>query len=393
MSEIPQDANEPASAPAQVQPAPAEQPAEVHAPAAQKPVRVAWVAGKETIDRFGNTLQPMAVGLMDELVELVVLCPAGCETRGLPCPPLEVIQYPRLNWPRLHPRRLEALAAEVSSRKIELVHALDVSAAALARRLAELAGVSYLLTAYSLGDGRRLGRLDSRGAGVLAASTAIQKDLLEHHVATAQKVHLLRPGVYQARHANCFSELGRRAAVIAGGDLGSFSAFDAVLECFARPHVRKYDCVFFIIGSGKAERRLRARSEKLGLRSDLTFVDRPPASRMPELLKGADIYISPSPSRSLNMEALLAMAAGVPVLAARSDAADFLQEGKTAMLFQAGNPADLTGKLTSLLDDRASARSLAESALSYLRENHSPARMVVWLASIYRQAAEMRPPQ
>ena len=53
------------------------------------------------------------------------------------------------------------------------------------------------------------------------------------------------------------------------------------------------------------------------------------------------------------------------------------------MLFKKGQAEDLTAKLVSLLEDRVLARSLAENALAYLRENHSPANMVAEVARIY----------
>ena len=86
------------------------------------------------------------------------------------------------------------------------------------------------------------------------------------------------------------------------------------------------------------------------------------------------------------MQSLLAMAAGVPVLAAAGKSAnDFLRDGETAMGFTCGDYAELTVKLSAMLEDRASARALAENALEYIRRNHSAAANVTALASMYRE--------
>ena len=42
-----------------------------------RPVRVAWIAGPESFSRYARALEPLIVGLMDELVDVVVFCPEG----------------------------------------------------------------------------------------------------------------------------------------------------------------------------------------------------------------------------------------------------------------------------------------------------------------------------
>ena len=228
---------------------------------------------------------------------------------------------------------------------------------------------------------------------VLAASAPILKDLRRHHVASAQNMHLVRPGVYQVKHATCFIEPQYSITIVAGGSLDDYAAMASVIRSFADISTRKYDCAFFIIGNGHHERPLRLLAERLSLQHQLTFADRQPTAQLPGIFKAADIFISPSPPRRLDVHALLAMAAGVPVLSGGEGAGDFLRDGQTAMLYRKNDSAALTAKLLSLLEDRARTRSLAENALAYLRENHSPAHMVGELAKIYRQAlAEKKEP-
>jgi len=133
---------------------------------------------------------------------------------------------------------------------------------------------------------------------------------------------------------------------------------------------------------------IREQAHKLGLLHELTFVDRPSGTQLAGIFKAADIYISPADQRDIDMNSLLAMAAGVPVLATASGASDFIIADKTALLFpQADSPA-LTELLCTFLDDHAAASAIAASALDTLRARHSPAGMVAKLADIYRQAAE-----
>ena len=348
-------------------------------------LRVVWVAGTETLERMERVLQPLAIGLMDELVELIVLCPEGIDTQELPSPPIQIMRYGRIPWLAFRSRTVRSIAGQLQDKRVALLHALDAEAAGLTARLAVSADLPYVLGSFSLDDGPGLRSLVRRPAAVLAASEPIRQNLLEHHVAPVEKLLLVRPGVYQVRHATCFNNPQHSIAIVAGGELGDYDAFDAALRTFAELVSRDYDCSFFVIGNGPAEKPLRARAEELGLRRRLSFADRQRTSQMAGILKAADIYIAPCTSPSIDFWSLLALAAGDPVLSGGPGASDFIIDDRTAVTFGPGNSSELIAKLTALLADRAATRALMENALGYLREHHSPAQMVAKVAQTYRQ--------
>ncbi len=351
------------------------------------PIRVAWVAGPETPQRLGAILAPLAVGLMDELVEVVALCPRTGGEPQLPSPPLDIVPYTPERWLGASRGTVEALGAELHKRKIAVLHCLEAAPWRLTARLSARANLPVLVSSYSLRDVGKLGRLPAGVAGVLAPSTPLKDELVHSGVAGEDRVHLLRPGVLAARHSTCFTEPQCRASILAAGVLSDLPAYEALLRAFAAVRDSQHDCAFFIVGSGKAEREIRALAEKLALRHELTFADDQPLERLQDILKGADIFISPTASPALDLPCLLAMAAGAPVLGVGGGVDDFLKEGETAWLFGQGQGDEITGRLMQALDDRASARALAESALTYLRTHHSPADGARRLAAIYRRAA------
>ena len=349
------------------------------------PVRVAWAVGPRTFDRYARVLQPLAVGLMDELVELSIMCPPAPAIQpplGMPC---EVVPCPVRGWLGYRESGIERLGEVLRRWKVQIIHAVDASAAELARQVALDQDLPYVVSSFDLADARRLREAAGQADLLLAASQPIA-DALAPRGRSDSRIRLLRPGVFHVRHATCFQEPDNSVAIVAGGPLENLRAFDTVLRCFAELAARKFDCVFFVIGSGRAERKLRQQALRLGLGPRITFIDAMSMEQLARILQDADIYITPAVQRSIDMQSLLAMAAGVPVLAAAGKGAnDFLRDSQTVMSFACGNHEELTAKLSAILDDRARARALAEGALEYLRLNHSAAGNVTALAGMYRQ--------
>ena len=353
-------------------------------------VRVGWIAGRDTLEYYSRILKPLAIGLMDELVEVVIFCPQQAEAEDYPCPPLQVVRYGKLQWLIFQTHTLETLVEEVTSRKIETLHALEGCAAPLARDLAKAAGVNYLVSSYAPADVRKIDGMNGRSAGILAAMQPVCDAIKERRVVATDKVHLLRPGVHQVRQATCFDKPSHSAVIIGGGSGMDVAAYDAMLRSFADLRTKHPDCAFFVLGGEAHESHLRMMAEKLHLRNDLTFVDRQPTWQLAGIFKAADIYVAPMPLLRLDMYALLALAAGIVVLSPSDDINDFLIDDQTAIRYRSGNSADLTRQLRKVLEDAKAAQALADRALSYLRSHHSPAVMVSELARIYRQAATVR---
>jgi len=347
-------------------------------------LRIGWIASEAALRDFSRVFRVTAIGLIDELLEVVLFCGERCSVGEMAKAPTDVIRF---SWPRWFvKRRIARLAAQVRRRKIDLLHALDARAVEVTRAVAREVGISYVVSSHDLDDARRIGTLEDRAAGVLASSTPIQQNLLEHHVTTAEKISLVRPGVHTASRPTCFCESGRHIGLVAGGPMDREREFEPVLRAFAELHERKFECAFFVMGGGPAERRIRRRVSALGLNHELTFAATKSLSQFAGIAKAADVYVSVAPRPQLTLRALLAMAAGTVVLSPEDPAADFLIDGQTAMLFRPEDPAELTTKLVALLDDPDAARSLAQGGLDHVAATHSPSDAARAVAEIYRRA-------
>lgn len=352
-----------------------------------EPLRVGWVVPPGSAVRMGRILEPLAVGLLDELIEPTLIAPNCGEMGRIPSPPVRLVEYERRRW--YQPRRLvwDPVAEQIDPLDLDLLHVMDPEALDVANHLAAACQLPLGMTCLSVRDAGAVHRLNEFGRFVVAISEQILQAVRAQRALPVARIYRVHPGVYPVRHATCFTRLDTPLAIMAGGPLENFHACQAVLRCFAKIRDLQPEVLFFLTGSGPAERPLRGLAEKLGLIDVLTFVSGQADPQMAGILPAADIYISPSPTRWYDLHALQAMAGGVPVIASNRADEDFLIDGHTARLFDPDRPEQLLEALAEMLEDRAATRALAEGALGYLREHHSVWQMVEATAGVYRDAA------
>jgi glycosyltransferase involved in cell wall biosynthesis len=351
--------------------------------------RVAWVVSGSTCLRLGRTLGPLAVGLADEGVQLVGVCGDDAPPSTFADWPMDVIRFFMRRWFR-PARAIAKLADELRERGVELLHALDVEAGQVTALLAGELNCPHVVSSYSLGDGRLIGRMGVRPAMVLAAGGAVQDDLVRSYCIPSDRVKVVAPAVYQVSDAGCFNHPGRCPSVVTSDIFDDYGATAAVLDAFAKLHSSGIECLFFAVGNGPAENMLRKHAEKLGLCGSLTFVDRLDSRQLAGVFKAADVYISPRGASSINLDALLAMGSGAVVMAPEDHVSDFLIDGETTAMFRSRDARDIAERLGELLSNREKASSLAEGALEYLHANHRPYRTVQSVGEIYRNVLTAR---
>jgi len=347
-----------------------------------RPLRVAWVVSGSTCLRLGRTLGPLAVGLADEGIQLMGVCGEDAPDSTFADWPMNVIRFSMRRWFRPG-RAVAELAENLRQSGVQLLHALDAEAGQTTALLAGELNCPHVVSSYSLGDGRLVGRMGVRPAIVLAAGRAVRDDLIKSHCIPSDRVTVVNPAVYQVSDAGCFFRTDRCPSVVTSDVFDDYGATAAVLDAFAKLHSTETDCLFFAVGNGPVERMLRKHAEALGLCSSLTFVDRLDSRQLAGVFKAADIYISPRGTSSINLDALLAMASGAAVLAPEDHISDFLIDGKTTAMFRSRDALDLAEKLAELLGNRAKTASLAAGALEYLAENHRPWQAVRSAAGVY----------
>jgi glycosyltransferase involved in cell wall biosynthesis len=113
------------------------------------------------------------------------------------------------------------------------------------------------------------------------------------------------------------------------------------------------------------------------------FADR---EKLKSHLKRASLLVLPSLEDNCPMVVLEAMAAGVPVLAAKvGGLPDLIEEGKNGLFLDPLDPASMRDGMSKMLDNPAMAAKLAEFAKERARERYHPSVIAGRHVEIYRE--------
>ncbi len=106
------------------------------------------------------------------------------------------------------------------------------------------------------------------------------------------------------------------------------------------------------------------------------------------LLRGCDVFCSPSWAESLPLSLLEAMTEGLPIVAtAVGGCAEAVEDGRSGLLVEPRNASALAVALTRVLEDRGFAGSMGSAAREIALERFTFDRMVEGTLSVYGGAA------
>jgi PEP-CTERM/exosortase A-associated glycosyltransferase len=178
------------------------------------------------------------------------------------------------------------------------------------------------------------------------------------------------------------------------GFIGSFYAYeglDVLLRAVPLLAARMPDLRVLLVGGGPQDQALRKLAADLKIEDKVVFTGRVPHEEVPKYYDLLDVLVYPRHAMRLTdlvtpLKPLEAMAQG-RVLAA-SDVGGHLEliaDGKTGVLFKAGDPAALADKLADLLDTQESWPALRAAGRHYVETERNWSVSVARYKSIYGQ--------
>ncbi len=209
---------------------------------------------------------------------------------------------------------------------------------------------------------------------------------------TFQRDYLARQGVPadNVRRISNFSAFDPVAAprcrdpvtrIAAAGRFVPKKGFDLLLRSFQRPAAAGVQ--LYLAGAGPERRRLVKLAAALGLAEKVHFVGW--QDDMRRFLPAADLFVLPSREEPFGFVLLEAMAAGLPIVAARCHGPREILDEDSAWLCDADNEAALTAALEAALADPAQRRRRAQAALALFRQRYTVDKVVPQFERLYRE--------
>jgi glycosyltransferase involved in cell wall biosynthesis len=306
---------------------------------------------------------------------------------------------------RPHPLRdlQAARACAAFSRSLDLVHGHGLRGAWIGALAVTSSRKPLLFTAHNLAPAATgLSRLllksvIRRAARVICVSRSVAETLAPYGL-TPEKSVVIPNGVDPALFTRDVDrdEVLRQAGlslpaaegweaplvVTAVGRLAPEKGFDLLVEAAALA-AREADHIYFLLaGAGPEEARLHELIARHGLAA--RFVLAGYAEDVPAILRASDIVAVPSRQEGQGLAALEAMAAGLPVVAARvGGLVETVQDGATGWLFEPGDPTALAAEILRLARDRRMRSQIGDAARSLVEEAYTLDRMIERTIQVY----------
>ncbi len=353
--------------------------------AQKKPLRPVLIASEHTVYEYSTFLEHLLVGLADESVPVALVCPTDSDVDSIISGAVEIIRHPGLKLPLIGWLNRNILIEQLAKFKPTVIHCLCKSYATLTRQIAHQLDLPYLLMVNSLQ--KKWGNFAvslSHCAKIIVPAKSIAANIAKVHPRFAERTEQINIGTFVEQYCSCFNKPSRLACLVVAYPLDNADDFENLFSAARHLVIDGYEFMMVIIGDGKAEGQLRKLLAALGLTQVITIVPRLKPWR--PVLSAGDIFIQPQPIKSFNPLLLEAMSVGSAIAACKGGVDDLIIENKTAIVFDPADELSIYNCLKQLLNRRELARQIAKNAQHYLRENHSPSKMITATLQTYYDA-------
>lgn len=340
------------------------------------------LVGDRCFDYYGSVIANLLGALTNMGLNTGIVCSEKIRDAGAIPQGVEVLIHPEYKLPLLGQQNLKALLGKLDNCKPDILHCFCGKTLPLCVSAAKAAELPFVLTLNEMAklpDGQTL-------AGGNCAAVAVPSETVGDYVRKNIKkykgtVQQIRPGCYAENTCACFREPEQLTSMLVVHPLKSLAELSPLFNAVRHLAIDGYEFVLVIIGTGKAELKIRKHLKTLGLSHIVNIV--PTLNRSRAAFSGADIFIRPRPVNNFDAYLLEAMSVGTAVAACTGGVDDLLINEQTTVLFDPEDELSIYAILQRLLDDKTASRNLAGNAQRYVREQNSVNAMAQAYLNLY----------
>jgi glycogen(starch) synthase len=284
----------------------------------------------------------------------------------------------------------------------DIVHAHDWMTAWAGDTLTTLFGVPLVATMHATERGRHGGHvppglpasinsmewwLTYQAREVIACSKFMVREVVDAFELPPDKVHLVPNGVDPSGWPSRSPTAGDPPLVVAWGRVQYEKGFQVLVRAIAalRHRVPALRCV--IAGRGTYLPELQSQIDVEGVTDVVELAGFVPDHELHDLVARASCIVIPSLYEPFGIVALEGMAAGAPMVVARTGGLAEIVDGTGAgLLFEPGDHHDLAAKIQVVLSDPDLAAAMCRDASSLIHERYSWDAIASSTHSVYTAA-------
>lgn len=165
--------------------------------------------------------------------------------------------------------------------------------------------------------------------------------------------------------------------------------FHKGLEYFVRAaNYFSEDVKFVLVGTGDFREELEKIVGEEDLKEKVIFAGRVSNEELPNYYAATDVFVLPSVSRleAFGIVALEAMASEVPVVVSDIPGVrDVITEGRNGLLAEPMNPADIGGKVRTILENPELAKRMGKNGREWVLENFTWKKVAADIEKVYEK--------
>jgi glycosyltransferase involved in cell wall biosynthesis len=350
-------------------------------------VKPVFLVDRLVFQEYAPYIRRILVGLAGTAHTSALVCPATVDAQGILCPSVEQIEHPALRLPFFWNQNRKVLLDRLLRFKPTILHAFCPGQFHLAHWLSSRLQIPYVVTYHKNPLHRGyFERCIRHAARIIAPSKTIADHLDHQYPGMRDRIERIHIGSFIEDRCSCFSRPENISSLIIAHPLNSFEIFEPFLNAVRHLVLDGFEVMVAIMGTGKAEKAIRAHIRKLGLTSIVTVV--PPMRPVRNILSGADIYVYLSDKHYFDAQLLEAMSVGLAVVGVPEKVSGLMMEGQTAVSWDPTDELNIYGCLKTLLGQREKSRQLALNAQAHLRQHNSVSGMVDRLINTYIEAQQ-----
>ncbi|WP_060665001.1 glycosyltransferase family 4 protein [Bacillus sp. CHD6a] len=276
-----------------------------------------------------------------------------------------------------------------SRNEITIIHAHDWLVGFAARALKENMRRPIVSTIHALEEGRsnmatkmqlqtaKWEELLIQHSDVLIVCSPYMKNKVEKNINGKKKTYVIPNGVAisHERSESVLEFIKRRSfshLILFLGRMVPEKGIKTIIDAAKKINETSLECLFILAGKGPYLSDFKALVKQAGLEKHVLFIGHVNEIEKATLLERCDMLVVPSVYEPFGIVAIEGMAAGKPVIGAKTGGlSSIIKDGENGLMFEPGNAIDLCEKIYSLIDNPTLCSQLGEKALNEVNQKYN----------------------